>query len=153
MGSGFSSAPHPGLGGWGGESIQAESWKWCRSVMVLVMLSTRSPEGIPCTTPTTVQKKGGECCVCWCGWEGMGGGWKLPCLGCDLPFERGGDLVQLTRQLGPFDLGQSIDRDCCCSRQRSGWWVRGWKAEMRQRSATVGFTGRPSLKEKLTKIQ
>lgn len=89
--------------------------------------------------------------VCVLVW--MGGVWKLPCLGRDLPFERGGDLVQLTRQLGPFDLGQSIDRDCCCSRQRSGWWVRGWKAEMRQRSATVGFTGRPSLKGKLTKIQ
>lgn len=44
------------------------------------------------------------CVLVW-----MGGGWKLPCLGCDLPFERGGDLVQLTRQLGPFDLGQSID--------------------------------------------
>lgn len=41
------------------------------------------------------------------------------------------------QQLGPFDLGQSIDRDCWSKSQHFEWRVRRWKAGRRWRSAGV----------------
>lgn len=111
MGSGFSSALHPGLGGWDERAFRPSRGNRA-ALSGFVMMSTRSPEGNPLTTLTTAPReeasgvcvfRGGsanshaQAVIChWEGWSEGRGDW--------------GDLreVQLTRQLGPLDLSQSI---------------------------------------------
>lgn len=109
---------HIRIWGMGMERIQAESWKWCRTVTLcdgVRYIAWGEPMHYSdyCTegrrrvenshVPTVPFEMGGvRGRLGWSGWQ------------------------RRVRQLAPFDLGQSIDRRCSCRRQRSGRWVRGW---------------------------
>lgn len=66
MGSGFSSALHPGLGGWDERAFRPSRGNRA-ALSGFVMMSTRSPEGNPLTTLTTApREEASGVCVCVC---------------------------------------------------------------------------------------
>lgn len=111
MGSGFSSVLHPSLGGWDERAFRPSRGNRA-ALSGFVMMSTRSPEGNPLTTLTTAPREEASGVCVFRGGSGNSHVQAVICHREGWSEGRGdsGDLreVQLTRQLGPLDLSQSI---------------------------------------------